>query len=59
MAGSDALIRNLLVNTEGPVHQLVLDQSIKMLVTNSWVEKVGPPVSCRQASRLQEERDSP
>ena len=31
---SDALIGNLPVNTEGPVPQLVLDQSIKMLVAN-------------------------
>jgi hypothetical protein len=32
--GSDVLIRNLQVHTEGPVFQLVLDQSIKMLVAN-------------------------
>ena len=31
---SDALIRNLYVNTEGPVSQLVLDRSIKMLMAN-------------------------
>jgi hypothetical protein len=39
VAGSDALIRNLLVNTEGPVHQLVLDQSIKMPKANGWQKK--------------------
>ena len=33
--GTDALIGNLHVNAEGPVPQLVLDQSIKMLAANS------------------------
>ena len=36
---SDALIRNLHVNTEGPVPQLVLDQSIKMTVAKDCVER--------------------
>ena len=48
---SDALIGNLPVNTEGPVPQLVLDQSIKMLVANGWVEEAGLPGSHRQARR--------
>ena len=49
--GSDVLIRNLQVHTEGPVFQLVLDQSIKMLVANGWVEEAGLPGSHRQARR--------
>jgi hypothetical protein len=48
---SDALIGNLPVNTEGPVPQLVLDQSIKMLVANGWVEEAGLPGSHRQDRR--------
>ena len=43
--GSVALIRQLSVNTKGPVPQLVLHQSIKMLVANGWVEAAGPPGS--------------
>ena len=35
--GSDVLIGNLHVNPEGPLPQLVLDQSIKMLAANGWV----------------------
>ena len=49
--GSDALIRNLYVNTEGPVSQLVLDRSIKMLAANGWAEEVGLPGSHRQTSK--------
>lgn len=45
---SDALIRNLPVNAEGPVPHLVLDQSITIPTANRWLEEVGLPVSCRQ-----------
>jgi hypothetical protein len=53
VGGSDVLIGSLHLNTEGPVPQLVLDQSIKMLSTNGWAEEVGLPGSCRQARRQQ------
>lgn len=33
------MIRNLCVNTDGLVPQLVPDQSIKMPVANGWVKK--------------------
>ena len=33
------------MNPEGPVHQLVLDQSIKMLTANGWAEEAGLLVS--------------
>lgn len=41
--GFNALIRNLLVNAEAPVPQLILNQSIKMLVANGWAEEMGLP----------------
>ena len=34
MGGSDVLIKNLHINSKGPIPQLVLDQSIKLLVTS-------------------------
>jgi hypothetical protein len=39
------------VNDEGPVLQLVLDQSIKMLAANGWAEEAGLAGSRRQARR--------
>jgi hypothetical protein len=50
------------VNAEGPVPQLVLDQSIKMLAANGWEEEVGFPGSHSQARRfdiLQGKREPP
>lgn len=35
------MIRDAHVNPEGPVPQLILDQSIKMLMANGWEEEVG------------------
>ena len=51
--GSDALIRNLVSDAEGPRPQLVFDLSIKMPVANGWVEKkeAGLPGPCRLAER--------
>ena len=47
------MIGNLVVNTDGPVPQLlVLDQSIKMPAANGWAEEAGLPGSCRQAKRF-------
>ena len=40
-----------MLNAEGPVPQLVLDPSIKMLAANGWAEEAELPVSLRQASR--------
>jgi hypothetical protein len=34
VVSSDALIRKLHLNTEGPVHQLALNGSIRMLMAN-------------------------
>lgn len=34
------MIRNLLVNPEGPVPQLVLEQSITMPTANGWEEEL-------------------
>ena len=42
---SDAVIGNLRVKAEGPVPQLVLDQSIKISAANGWVEEAGLPGS--------------
>ena len=56
------MVRNLCVNAEGPVPQLVLDQSIKMLAANGWEEEVGFPGSHSQARRfdiLQGKREPP
>jgi hypothetical protein len=39
------LIGDLHVNLEGPVPQLVLDRSVKMLAANGWVEEAELPVS--------------
>lgn len=39
------------MNTEGPVPQVVLDPSIKMLVANGWAEKAGFLGSHRQARK--------
>mgnify|MGYP007131651283 CR=1 FL=1 len=52
--GSEALIGNLHVNTEGPVPQLVLDGS-KMLAASGWAE-AGLPGSCRQVRRIKERK---
>jgi len=48
---SDALIGNLLMNSEGPVPQLVLDQSIKILVASGWAKGLELPDFHRQAGR--------
>jgi hypothetical protein len=40
-SGSDVLIRNLHVNAEGTVSQLVLDGSINMILANGWAEEEG------------------
>lgn len=34
---------SMLVNAEAPVPQLILNQSIKMLVANGWAEELGLP----------------
>jgi hypothetical protein len=39
--GSEALTGNVGVNPEGPVFQLVLDQSTKMLAASGWAKEVG------------------
>ena len=51
------MMGNLRVNAEGPVSQLVLDLSIKMLVANGWVEEAELPGSCRQASRSRRRKE--
>ena len=55
--GSDVLIGNLHVNPEGPLPQLVLDQSIKILMANELGRIDGRDLqfSCRQASRAKGE----
>ena len=45
------MIKNLCENTEDPVPQLVLDQSIKMLAANGWAEKAGFPGTQTQVRR--------
>ena len=41
--GSTALIRNQHVNSEGPISQFILDQSINMPVANDWEKVEGLP----------------
>lgn len=50
-SGSDALIENLHVNIEALVPLLVLDQSVKMLADNGWIEEAGLSGSHRNARR--------
>jgi hypothetical protein len=59
--GSDVLrsIRNLPVNHQRPVPQLVLDLSIKMLVANGWAEEAELPGSSTQARRCRRKKDLP
>ena len=54
-SGSDALIWNLPVNTEGPVPQCVLDRSIKMQAANELSGIVG--TSSFPAGRLAAARE--
>jgi hypothetical protein len=43
------------MNADGPVPQLVLDQAIKMLTANCWVEEAEFPGFHRQTSRCRRE----
>ena len=51
------MVRNLYVNTEDPIPQLALDQSIKMLVANGWAKEVVLPGSHRQAKRCRRRKE--
>ena len=51
------MIRNLLVSPEGPVHQLVLDRSIKMLTANGWQKRLHFEVPEGRLEIQEEERE--